>query len=165
MARSNAQGRVFASHYQLVICDDPSGSFDEGHNWGDTGSKAGFAGSPRFRMVGTEADLNDHWVELVLSERSPDASKWERVTCCSFHSDTGYAYVKSIVDSEAMLSIDCGQGDFALYVAANNLGVDQLSLGEESNLSDSELAARHDLERYRIFVVPGEPEWEGRREN
>ena len=39
-----------------------------------------------------------------------------------------------------------------------NLGIDQLSLGEDGKLTASEISLRKDIEWYRLFVVPGKPE-------
>jgi hypothetical protein len=53
-------------------------------------------------------------------------------------------------------------GDYGVYVAGQNLGIDQYSKGETVPLTDEELAARRDLEWYRIFLVPGIPSQVGR---
>jgi hypothetical protein len=154
--------RVFASHYQLVVCDDPARILGDDENWNDEKVARGFAGAPTFRMVGTVADLNDHWVELVAASQPPSFSEWQRITCVHFRSGSGKLHVMSVVDSDPAISADITPGDYAVYVAAQNLGVDQLSLGEDSNLTDIEIAARKDLEWYRLFLVPGKPEIEGR---
>lgn len=156
--------RAFASNYQIVVCDDPLislGSEDD-WNWDAAKSKRGFAGVPTFRMIGTEADLNDHWVELVANDRPPALDEWQRITCVHFHSGSGRLHVMSVIDNHPRISADIERGDYAVYVAGQNLGVDQLSLGETAKLSDAEIAARKDIEWYRLFVVPGKPEFEGR---
>jgi hypothetical protein len=112
-------------------------------------------------MVGTEADLNDHWVELVAAAQPPVPEDWQRILCVHFRSRGGKVHVMSVVDNEAPITADIAPGDYALYVAAQNLGVDQLRLGEEGELSDAELAGRKDLEWYRLFLVPGRPAEEG----
>lgn len=159
---SEVAGRVFASHYQLVICDDPTRSITDDDNWNDSKVALGYAGNSSFRMVGTEADLNDHWVELVLSERPPSVDHWQRVTCMDFVSNTGQIHVMSVVDAVPALSLTIPPGEYSVFVAGNNLGVDQKALGEEAELSDQELAQRRDLEWYRVFVVPGSPSQTGR---
>jgi hypothetical protein len=159
---NEAAGRVFASHYQLVICDDPTRSLTDEENWDDSKIARGFAGHPSFRMVGTEAHLNDHWVELVLSEQPPDRADWQRITCVDFVSDTGKIHVMSVVDTEPVLSLAIPPGQYSVFVAGNNLGVDQQTLGEEAELSNQELSQRRDLEWYRVFVVPGSPARTGR---
>jgi len=63
--------RVFASHYQIVVCDDPARTITDDENWDREKAAQGFAGAPTFRMVGTDADLNDHWVELVAGRGCP----------------------------------------------------------------------------------------------
>jgi hypothetical protein len=62
---------VFASNYQIVVCDDPARTIGDDENWNGEKVSQGFAGAPTFRMVGTEADLNDHWVELVAASQPP----------------------------------------------------------------------------------------------
>jgi hypothetical protein len=154
--------RLFASHYQIVVCDDPARRLGEDENWNDEKAKRGFAGAPTFRMIGTEADLNDHWIELVSSDRPPSPDEWQRITCVHFHSGSGQVHVMSVIDKNAAISADVGRGDYAIYLAGQNLGIDQSSLGETAKLSDAEFAERKDIEWYRLFLVPGKPKFEGR---
>ena len=155
-------GRLFASHYQMVVCDDPSATISDDANWSKEKSSRGFAGTPTFRMVGTEADLNDHWVELVTTSKPPSSDEWQRITCVHFSSRNGNIHVMSVVDDRPLLSAEIEPGDYGIYVAAQNLGIDQLSLGENHMLTDSEISVRKDVEWYRLFIVPGRPETEGR---
>ncbi len=159
--------RIFASHYQLVICQDPVRDLGDDENWDDDKFERGFAGAPTFRMVGTAADLNDHWVELVQSPTPPNSEEWQRITCVDFSTPDGAVYIMSVIDNEPPISATVEPGEYAAYFAAQNVGIDQLSLGElndDSNveLSDEELAARKDLEWYRIYLVPGRPAQRGR---
>lgn len=153
--------RILASHYQLVICDDPY-AFTEDSNWTDADTARGYAGNEHFRMVGTEADLNDHWIEAWTAEEPPPTTAWERITCVHLRVGTGKILVMSVVDADPAISVAVPNGDYALYVSGNGIGVDQLSLGEDLDLSDEELAARKDLEWYRIFIVSGIPAKVGR---
>jgi hypothetical protein len=155
-------GRLFASHYQIVVCDDPSATISDDANWSNEKSSRGFAGTPTFRMIGTEADLNDHWVELVATSQPPLSDEWQRITCVHFFSRNGKIHVMSVVDNQPLLSAAIEPGDYGIYVAAQNLGIDQLSLGENDKLTDCEISKRRDIEWYRLFVVPGRPETEGR---
>ena len=154
--------RVFASHYQIVVCDDPLRPLGIAEKWDDVNIKQGFAGVPAFRMIKTEADLNDHWVELVLSDRPPSSEEWQRITCVHFHSESGWIHVMSVIDYHPAFSAEVESGDYAVYAAAQNLGIDRSSLGETAKLSDIEVAERRDIEWYRLFLVPGKPEFEGR---
>lgn len=158
--------RIFASHYQLVICDDLNKFINDNDNWNDDKVAHGFAGMPSFRMVGTEADLNDHWVELVLSQTPPNIEEWQRITCVDFSTQNGNVYIMSVVDSEPPIAVKVEPGKYSAYFAAQNLGIDQLSLGELSDdtnaeLSDKELATRKDIEWYRIYLIPGPPKQRG----
>jgi len=157
----SAKGRIFASHYQLVVCDDPA-KFTEETNWSDADVKIGFAGNEHFRMIGTEADLNDHWVELELTKAAPMVAEWDRITCVSLKCETGKIHVMSVIDTVPVLSVAAPIGDYSIYIAGMNIGTDQLSLGEDAELADEELEKRCDLEWYRIFVVPGFPNKTGR---
>ena len=131
-------------------------------SWTDEKVAQGFAGAPPFRMIKTEADLNDHWVELYASDQAPHFDDWQRVTCVHFRSSTGKVHVMSLIDQVPPISAEIARGDYAVYVAGQNLGIDQRSLGEDKRLSHAEIAARKDLEWYRIFLVPGSPSREGR---
>jgi hypothetical protein len=157
----NHAARIFASHYQLAICDDPT-AFDEESNWRSGDEKRGFAGHQRFRMVGTVADLNDHWVEAQLSSAPPDPAPWHRITCVGLTCTTGQVHIMSIMDSATRITLEVPRGEYSVYVAACNLGVDQERLGDTHTLTDDELARRKDLEWYRIFLVPGKPALQGR---
>ncbi len=154
--------RLFASHYQIVVCDDPSRQVTDEENWTDKKAAQGFAGAPSFRMIGTDAHLNDHWVELYASDQAPHFDDWQRVTCFHFRSSTGKVHIMSVIDDVPAISAEIAKGDYAVYVAGQNLGIDQLSLGEDKELSDAEIAACKDAEWYRIFLVPGLPGREGR---
>ncbi len=156
-----AATRIFASHYQLAICDDPM-AFTEESNWGEGDLERGFAGNERFRMVGTEADLNNHWVEVAISDEPPDPEPWQRITCVGLSCNTGRIHIMSVIDNEPPISLDFPKGDYSVFVAGCNIGVDQLSLGEDGDLTDEQLATRKDLEWYRIFIVPGKPIQQGR---
>jgi hypothetical protein len=46
-------GRLFASHYQIVVCDDPSATISDDANWSEEKFSRGFAGTPTFRMSGS----------------------------------------------------------------------------------------------------------------
>lgn len=137
-------------------------AFTEDSNWGEGDSKRGFAGNDSFRMVGTEADLNDHWVEVAIADAPPDLEPWQRVTCVGLSCNTGQIHIMSVIDNDPPISLDLSKGDYSIFVAGCNIGIDQLSLGEEDELTDEQLAARKDLEWYRIFIVPGKPLQQGR---
>jgi hypothetical protein len=109
--------RIFASHYQIVVCDDPWRPLADEENWTPENFLQGFAGAPSFRMVGTEADRNDHWIELYASDQPPLLDEWQRVTCVHFRCSTGKVYVMSVIDQEAPVTADIPEGNYAVYVA------------------------------------------------
>jgi hypothetical protein len=103
--------RVFASHYQIVVCDDPARTIGDDENWNGERVSQGFAGAPTFRMVGTDADLNDHWVELVAANQPPSFDEWQRITCVYFQSTSGKVHVMSVVDNDPPKSANIKPGD------------------------------------------------------
>ncbi|MGB3454953.1 MAG: competence protein ComJ [Litorimonas sp.] len=152
------EGRVFASHYQIVLRDGPDAFFDEPtENWTEESHKRGFAGNPRFRMFSTEADLNDHWVELVLRETPVDPRDWHKTLTFDFHCETGTVQVAGILDTDAVITARMAAGPYTVQACSMNPGVDQFSLNEmgpSETLSDETLKRRRDLEWHRIHLVP-----------
>ena len=68
----------------------------------------------------------------------------------------------SVIDTVPAMSVDAPSGYYSIYIAGMNFGTDQLSLGEDAELTDEELEKRCDLEWYRIFAVSGIPTKSGR---
>ena len=159
---SLASGRIFASHYQVMITDDPERTITDSENWDDSKVEDGFAGGLSCRLFGTEADLNDHWIQVIKSAAPPEMTEFQRVTCAHFRTETGKIHLMSVVDLEPAISSDVEAGDYSLFFAGSNLGVDQLSLGEDGELSDKDLESRADLEHYVVYIVPGIPEVQGK---
>ncbi len=154
--------RIFASNYQLMITDSVKRGITDDINWNDEKVERGYAGDQHTLLVGTEADLNDHWVDLYKTDIKPNFDEYQRVLCLHFSSETGKILVLSVIDDEPSIEANIGIGEYTIYFSGNNLGVDQLSLGDESELTDSELRDRLDLERYSIFIVSGKPSIEGK---
>jgi hypothetical protein len=98
--------RLFASYYQIVICDDPTRIVSDDENWSDKKMECGFAGSANFRLIGTEADLNVHWIELFASDEPPRIEDWQRVTCTHFRSSNGKVHVMSVIDNDPPISAE-----------------------------------------------------------
>ena len=76
--KTTAAARLFASHYQILVTDDPRRSFPDEATWDEEAMKRGYAGDARSRVFGTEADRNDHWVEVIICDASPVFADWER---------------------------------------------------------------------------------------
>ena len=156
-----AAGRVFASHYQIIISNSPSLEIPEDASWNEENSRRGYTGNSNIISFSTEADLNDHWVNVYTVQDVPNLSIYERVLLLPFTCPTGELHVMSVISLEPEMTIQFNPGNYSVYIASRNLGVDQLSLGEEGKLSDLELEQREDLERYDIFLCQGLPEQEG----
>jgi len=145
-----------------MLTDSMSREITDDINWDDEKTKRGYAGDQHTILVGTEADLNDHWVDLYQADENPNYDEYQRVFSLHFSSETGNILISSVVDDEPEIEANIGKGEYTIYIAGKNLGVDQSSLEEEAELTDEEYKDRLDLERYSIFVVPGKPSIEGK---
>lgn len=152
-----AAGRISADHYQIMITDSIDREIDPENNWDKEKSKRGYAGDRHTLLVGTEADQNDHWVTVFMVNDPPDFGGYERVLSLPFRCDTGKMYIVSVTEFEPALEIKLEPGPYSIYVAGKNLGIDQLSLGEDSELTDVEIENRADVERYDLFIASGLP--------
>ena len=157
--------RIFADHYQFVLCEEPDRPLADDENWTDAILDRGYAGAPEWRMIGTEADLNDHWIELAVSAEAPNTADWHKIVCCDFHTVSGAVHLLGLMDFEAAITAQVDPGTYSAHICCLNPGVDQQTTGEldagAEMLSDAELQARGDLERYRVVLVPGTPERTG----
>lgn len=163
-----ASGRIFAEHYQFIVFDSATNPFDNDFpDWNEQSSKLGYCARANAVFVGTVAHLNDHWVEVWLSEKSPNLDPAERVVALPFKVLSGAVFINNIMDIgyEDGIRFSLEPGHYTLYVLAYNLGKDQFEVdGFESDpdddqpLSDQELAAREDLERYKLIFVSGKTE-------
>jgi len=143
--------RIFASHYQLLICDDPSYRFPDDENW-QTREKQLYAGNPRHRMIGTEADLNDHWVELWIAPDPPIAAEWDRVICVDFECQTKNVFVMSVIDNKPPIKSRLTNGNYSLFMATQNLGVDPVDI-DTISLQTLETSLKK-AEWHKLILVP-----------
>src|SRR6266581_4989886 len=60
-------GRLFASHYQIVVCDDPSATISEDANWSNEKSSRGFAARMTVRNFPGPAGLKYDDILLMIS--------------------------------------------------------------------------------------------------
>ena len=148
-------GRIFADHYQFYISDAKADLFEKSLDWmADDRAKRGYISNGKTVYIGTRADLNDHWLNVYLSDRQPDFDDCERALAFNIVIESGQIVIASPIDDIAL--IDILAGDYVVYVLAYNLGVDQSSLNEaDEDLNDAEFEQRTDLERYGIVLVPG----------
>ncbi len=110
--------RVFASHYQLMITDSMNRMITDDINWDDDKVKKGFAGDKYIILVGTEADLNDHWVDLYQSDAEPPMDEYQRVIRLPFYSETGNIYISSVTDigTDPSIEAEIGIGEYTIYM-------------------------------------------------
>lgn len=152
------QCRVFANHYQFYLLDSNADPATDMPKWTDAATECGYVSNDQAIGVGTRAHLNDHWVELYFDDDAPDTSGYDRAFHVDLQIASGRLSVQGLADMEdEVYSVDVPNGKYRVHVLAANLGVDQFSTGEineedDQELTDDELAARKDLERYVIVL-------------
>ncbi len=152
------EGRIFADYHQFHLLDGPDADFDlDTENWTKETTKRGHAGNPRYRMIGTQSQYQNHWVTIELSEQAPHLENFDRVIHFLFSCETGDAQIWETTGASHRLRMDLPVGRYDVHVCASNLGTEPEPVepdGMWPELSDAKLAARTDLERYRIVFVP-----------
>jgi hypothetical protein len=161
--------RIVADHYQFFVYDagtDPCPeSFynDRDEHRSDIGSYLqGYITNGRTICFGTDAHLNIHWMEVYSSAQIPDFGQAERVIALPLKIDAGKVAIANLLYlDEPLKEILVDPGVWTVYLLAFNLGSDQyfdrrLKRTELSSeeLSDDEIKANWEFERYRIILVP-----------
>jgi hypothetical protein len=161
--------RIFADHYQFFVYDvgvDPcpeSFYSDPEDNRSDIGSyRLGYLTNGRTICFGTEADSNDHWIEVYSSSQVPNFGRAERVIALPLKVDSGRIGITNLLYSyEPIQEVAVDSGVWTAYLLAFNIGSDKYwdqgtaSLREDSEVpSDEQLKANWEFERYQIILVP-----------
>ncbi|MBD2072347.1 hypothetical protein H6F86_00160 [Phormidium sp. FACHB-592] len=166
--------RISADHYLFFIYDtgvNPSpDSFysDPDEKRSDLGSyRQGYITNGRTICFGTDAHLNDHWIEVYASTQVPAFGKAERVIALPLRIDSGRVAITNLLYlTEPMKQVDINPGVWTVYLLAFNLGTDRLfnrgiprpesrSGKQLDQLTDDQLKANWEFERYQIILVPG----------
>jgi len=149
------KSRIFADHYQFYIHDaDYKHYEDERLNWIE-GIKLeyGYMATEKAIYVSTKADLNDHCVNVYLSE-SPDESKYETIF-------RGYIDIPS---GKLQFSSPCGEydedqteiekGKYKIAICGRNIGKDMFSYSEkfDEEMSDEAYCGLSKFESYDVFL-------------
>lgn len=162
--------RIFADHYQFYVYDtevEPSPEsfcFEPDEHRSDLGSyRQGYLTNGETIFFGTDAHLNVHWIEVYSSPQVPDFGEAERVIALPLKVDSGKVGITNLLSmSEPIKIVFVEPGVWTVYLLAFNLGSDQFwdrrVVRPERNpepLSDEQLKANWEYERYKIVLVPG----------
>lgn len=166
--------RIFADHYQFFVYDagvDPcpeSFYSDSDEERSDLGSyRHGYITNGSTICFGTDAHLNGHWIEVYTSTQVPNFGKAERVIALPLRIDSGRVAITNLLFlDEPIKQVDIRPGVWTIYLLAFNLGTDQLfnrriprpesrSGKQPDELTDVQLKANWEFERYQIILVPG----------
>jgi len=154
-------GRIFADHYQFYISDAEADLLEQSLDWmAEAHARRGYISNGRTVYLGTRAHLNAYWLTVYLSDFQPHFDDCERVLVFNIAIESGQLVIASPIEDIAL--IDIPTGHYVVYILADNLGVDQLSLNEaDEDLNDAEFEQRTDFERYTVVLITGRFEYEG----
>lgn len=160
------QCRIYADHYQFYIMDSGADPFDGMPEWTEEAVTRGFIANQHVMGVSTRAHLNDHWLELWLSDTAPDSAGFDRAIASEISFPSGLVEIRGLADApDEVCRVGVTPGLHTVHVLTSNLGVDQFSTDEinqddDREMTDEEIEQRTDLERYKIVLVPKKSDME-----
>ena len=154
-------GRIFTDHYQFYISDAKADLLEKSLDWmANDNAKREYISNGKTIYLGTRANLNDHWLNVYLSDRQPNFNDCERALAFNLTIESGQLVIASSIEDIAL--IDIPSEHYVVYILAYNLGVDQLFLNEaDEDLRDAQFEQMADFERYVIVLVHGRVQHEG----
>ena len=146
--------RVFADNFQFYVYDPSKDPFEPMPEIDDEQSKRGWTRNENSIWYFTVGELNDHRVDIFLGDTFQENSEAERLLVHNLSIESGSF---AIYDHEEDSKVEVPAGDYAVYLQAFNLGVED----DDEELEDEEFFKRDDLERYEILLIPGLVDQEG----
>lgn len=151
--------RVFADHYQFFLLDSQADPFTDMPEWSEDAVKCGYVANEKVIHIKTYAHLNDHWVDVFLSDSPPPQKRADQALTVNLNINSGCLLIMSSIDQdEEIYSVKVPAGKYTVHVFIHNLGADKftqdgINESEDDELSDDEIEARYDLERYEIVLT------------
>lgn len=150
-------GRIFADHYQFYLYDNYPAWWAEMPDWIENDhSRKGYICNGRTIYIGTQADSNNHWLEIYSSDRPPSFNQCERAIGLNIEVQSGELVFDTTLGNGVSMRLEPGK--YVAYILQFNLGEEEI---DSYRLSDEEFFQRTDLERYKIVLVPGTIKDEG----
>ncbi len=154
-ARKLSTVRVFADNFQFYIYDPSKDPFEPMPALEEPESRRGWTRNDNSIWYFTVGELNDHRVDIYLADAYEECPSAERLLVHNLSVKKALA----VYDHEEESTVEVPSGDYAVYLRAFNLGVEEE--GEDEDVEDDAFLLRDDLERYEIVLVPGSVETEG----
>jgi len=151
-----ATTRLLADHGQFFAYDasvDPYESFPVITE--DT-TRRGWARTDRAIYYFTVGQLWDFRLDLFRSTQPPHLDDADRVLGHTLHLSTRTLAIGNPVADANVTTIELAPGPHALFLRACHLGVEA-----DADMETEAFLRRSDLERYELFVVPGQLAEEG----
>lgn len=138
--------RIFADHYQFFVYDGDLNPFEPLPAYSEASIAQGWTRTGHAISFSTQAHLNEHRLDF-FQERPPTDLKAERVTIHPLKLTSG---ALALHDTEEIVLAHLQPGDYAVVLAAYNLGSEQVAAEDE--LPDEEFFAHLEWERYELYV-------------
>jgi hypothetical protein len=151
--------RIFADHYQFYLLDSKADPFENIPEWSEDTVKLGYVANEKVLQIKTYAHLNDHWVDVFLSDSTPAKNGAEKVLTVDLLIESGRLLIMSPIDiDDEIYSVQVPAGKYTVHVFVRNIGRDKFTQDgitetEDDELTDNEIEARDDLERYEIVLT------------
>jgi hypothetical protein len=148
--------RLVADHNQFCAFDASHSPGDPLPEITDDALRRGWARTATTIYYFTVGQLWDFRLDLIRSSEPPTLGGAERVLANTLDLPTGYLAVGNSIAANNLASAILTPGRYTLFLRAFNLGAQADDL-----LPDTEFFRRSDLERYELFVIPGETPEQG----
>ena len=152
--------RIFAGHYQFILCDSEADPLDDAPEWDRAATKRGYVAGEWVALIVSKATLNSIVVTVELATAAPADESAERHLTIPMDLPSGVLWVTSLDGLNEPNAVKLPPGRYSCHVLSYNLGVDQMSTGEllkpggDRRLTDLERFARTDYEHHRVVLVP-----------
>ena len=148
--------RMVADHGQFCAFDASVNPHDPLPEITDEAVRRGWARTETTVYYFTVGHLWDFRLDVIRSSEPPSLANADRVVANTLNLPSGYLAVGNPIAANNMATGIVPPGRYTLYLRAFNLGTEA-----DPDLPDHEFLERSDLERYELFVVPGETPQEG----
>ena len=151
-----ATTRLLADHGQFFAYDASADPYESFPVMTEDATRRGWARTDRAIYYFTVGQLWDFRLDLFRGIQPPHLDDADRVLGHTLHLSTGMLAVGNPVADRNVTTIELAPGPYSLFLRAFHLGVEA-----SAYLEDEEFLGRSDLERYELFVVPGQLAGEG----
>ena len=152
--------RLFAGHYQFILCDAGADPLREVPRWPKDDFSRGYTVGKSTAFIISKATLNNIVVRVVLSDRRPAVpADCERHITFNLSLPSGILHVTCLDGLASPNEVQVASGEYEVHVLSFHLGIDEFTTGELRNpnyrkLTDAERFERRDFEHHQVVLLP-----------